>query len=337
MTPGDPCPGHGSDCPICEGSSVVPDDLRMALVRHLSDVYATCPPSIDLVDWETERIILLYCAIGWHWHWENDRVETVAREVPFKHDLNDRYTRVGRIDRIIRHQNQLLLGEYKSTSKPVDSGSLYWDRLRLDSQPTLYLIEARRMQLAGELESYNIFASDPLIAGVLYDVWHKPTIRAKKLTQADTKKFFETKEYFGETFDVRAEVVGIVVDGVKTEHILGALPRPTRKNPTPEAPFSIRETPEMFGARLLADIKTQPERYFARRVIPRTDQDLTKADKEFYDMHRLIAFAKMRDLWYCNEHNCDATFRCDFHPICYYDLPVSNGEVPEGFKCIGVK
>ena len=302
-----------------------PQGGRDAMIDHLNQAYATCPPSVELIDWEVERTVLLYSALGWQWYHQDDEIETIAREVHFNRQINNLYSRRGIIDRIIRRNGQLSLGEYKSTSKPIDSGSLYWDRLRLDSQVTLYLIEARHAQLAGELEQYGIAIDDPLISGVLYDVWHKPTIKPKKLSMADTKKFVETSEYFGEKFGVKIEgpweALTGTVNGTVAEIIPGAK----------EGTFAIRETPEMFGARLLADIKEQPEKYFARRDIPRTDQELDRLDKEYYNLARVVHFMIQRDLWFMNENHCDATYRCSMHPICYYNLDVTGDKTPDGF------
>ena len=318
-----------------------PNGGRDAMIAHLNETYANCPPSVELTDWEVERTILLYSAIGWQWHWQDDQIETIAREVHFERQVNNVYSRRGKIDRIIRRLQRLLLGEYKSTTKPIDPGAFYWDRLKLDSQLTLYLIEARHAQLAGGLEQYGISATDPLISGMLYDVWCKPKIRPKKLSIADSKKFVENGEYFGEEFKVEVfdGGAGIGLDQIKindtpAELISGTTPKPTKKNPSPEQPFAIRETPEMFGARLLADIRDNPEKHFARKEIARTDQELAKADEEYYNLARLADIATKRDLWYRNEHQCDATYRCSFHPICYYDLDVSEGNVPDGFRCL---
>lgn len=327
-----------------------PEGGREAMIDHLNEAYANCPPSIELTDWEIERTILLYSALGWQWYYSDDQVETIAREIHFERQINNLYSRRGKIDRIIRRNyyslggdhpyGQLLLGEYKSTSKPIDSGSIYWDHLKLDSQLTLYLIEARHAQLAGQLEQYGISATDPLISGMLYDVWRRPTIRPKKLSQAESKKFIGSTpnaEYFGESFTVH--YIGgvdlhptILVNDVPAEVTLGAEPKPTKKNPNPTRSFAIRETPEMFGARLLAGIREHPENYFARREIARTDQELERADVEYSNIARLTHFTTQRDLWFRNEHRCNATYRCAFTPICFYNVDVSDGQVPDGFR-----
>ncbi|HEC62416.1 MAG TPA: hypothetical protein ENI27_09245 [bacterium] len=348
LTPGGPCPcadlpdAKRGDCALCEDTGFLPDDMQDALIRYMNQVYATCPPSVDLVAWEVERTILLYSAIGWRWYYQDEKVETLACEVPFNREINSVYNRRGKIDKIERRDRILGIGEYKSTAKPIDSGALYWDHLNLDSQPTMYLIEARHAQLAGLLEPHGIMRDDPLISGVLYDVWHKPGIKPKKLSQGDTKKFMPTGEYYGEKFEVkigpddpdRPELgLRININGTPAEITWGAEPKPTKKTPNPPQPFAIRETPGMFGARLLDDIQKNPEKHFARKEIVRTDEELRRADEEFYNIARTADIMTKQNLWFRNEHQCRATFTCPFHTICYYGIDVSKGQVPEGFRC----
>ena len=310
-----------------------PDGGRDVLIAHLNQAYETCPPSIDLTDWEVERIILLYSALGWDWYYQDDKIETVAREVHFDRQVNNVYRRRGKMDRITRVGAALMLGEYKSTSKPIDPGSMYWDRLNLDSQISMYILEARYAQLAGKLEQFGISATDPLISGVLYDVWHRPLIKPKKLSMADSKKFVENGEYFGEEFKAEWIETKLGSSNCLKVNEVWAEVAPGKK----EGTFAIRETPEMFGARLLADIRENPEKHFARKPIARTDEELARFDRECYNLARVADFMTKRDLWFVNENHCTATYRCQFSPICFYNVDVSNGQVPDGFKCLNKK
>jgi len=305
-------------------------DPGKALVRHMNEVYADKPPNVDAVDWEVERTVLLYSALGWAWYWKDDQLDVVAQEVKFEREINSVYTRRGKIDKIIRVDDRPLILEHKSTSKPIDSGSAYWNLLNMDSQITLYLIEARHLQLTGQLEQYGIKPADLLISGMLYDVWHKPTIRPKKLSQADSKKFVEIGEYCGEKFkiEIRPEPAdGAVGDDIFVNDVLARV-TPGKK----EGAFTIRETPEMFGARLLADIRGNPEKHFARKEVTRTDKELERFDKEYYNLARTAAFMERQNLWFANEHSCNATYRCEYHGICWYGLDVENGSIPDGFE-----
>lgn len=310
------------------------------LLDYLQKAYASRPDYIDENSWVLEAVILYTSALAWRQGWTNVDIETVAVEVPFRREIYPGYIRRGRIDRIIRRDDRLLLSEYKSTSSPIDPGSDYWAKLRLDSQPTLYLIEARHAQLAGELEQYGISASDPLISGVLYDVWRKPTIRPKKLTQAESKKFVDSGLYFCQEFQLancltkpnEAMPTGqqftdgphYIVDDEQAEIT------PGKK----EGTFAIRETPKMFGARLQADMRDNFEHYFARKEIVRTNWELAQADEEYTKLARLVDITRRRDLWFRNEQQCDLFGKCEFYQLCMHGIDVES-EVPAGFKRVG--
>ena len=185
-----------------------------------------------------------------------------------------------------------------------------------------------------ELEECGIKPGDPLIRGVRYDVWHKPGISPKKLTQGDSKKFVETGEYMGEEFNVTEpgkdqplEDQPIFINGEPAEVTTGAK----------EGTFAIRETPEMFGTRLLADISERPEFYFARREISRTDPELQAFEWDIYNMYKTARSMNKNNRWWTNEHSCENKLRCPYIPVCYNRIDVSDGSVPEGFKCIFTK
>ncbi len=288
-----------------------------ALLVYMNEAYAERPPYIDPVKWETERTMLLYGAIAWDWHWQDDQCETLAREVPFERNVTTTHGRRGIIDRIIRRGNSILINEYKSTAQSIDTGDPYWDRLRRDTQVTLYILEARYVQRKGKLGP-NV-PKTPLISGVLYDVFHKPLIKPKKLSQADTKKFIATGKYCDDEFVV-VDTDPPTINGVIPEVIPGAK----------EGTYAIRETGEMFAARLLVDLRNSPEKYFARREVARTDAELEAADKEYFKLARIMDFMEQRKLWYKIPTQCDSFGRCAFCPICDYDLDVTK-EIPDGF------
>ena len=100
-----------------------------------------------------------------------------------------------------------------------------------------------------------------------------------------------------------------------------------------EGTFSIFETPEMYGARLLQDISQQPEAYFAQREIARTDRQLIQYQQNLANLVKLIRYVQEHGLWYGHDRMCETPFRCDFLSIrntigC---LNVRD-EVPDGFK-----
>lgn len=339
MKPNSQCPDcfgnsdPGPECPLCRGTYILPTEMMDAIIRYLNKVYEVVPISKTREEWLTERAILLYSLCGYNWRYVDDDFEVVAEEIEFSLSVRNpesgralpNVTLDGKIDKIVRSPNGIYyIDEHKSTSKSIDSDSTFWSHLNLDTQTKLYPYAAQRLQLAGELEKYGIKPTDPLISGVRYDVWHKPGISPKKLTQAESKKFMETGEYMGEKFDVTCppDADGPVLNGEVLDCIPGAK----------EGTFAVRETPEMFGARLLVDIAERPDFYFARREIPRTAAELKAFEYEIYNIYHTIKFISKNNGWWTNEQQCEATFRCPYISICYNNVEVVDGTVPEGFK-----
>ncbi|MCX7429396.1 MAG: PD-(D/E)XK nuclease family protein [Planctomycetia bacterium] len=334
-----------TDCPLCGGVGNVPDEEPIVRVTNwLNKAYDQAPIGVEPFDWEVERAILAYSVAGWLWFYQNEQpLETLGTEVSFDLPLRNpatgrslpHVTVVGKIDRLVRGSRGPMNVEYKSTSKPIDSGSLYWSRMNRNTQVSLYALAARQMQTAGLLPGLK--ADDPLFAGTLYDVWHKPAIRPKFLTQAETKQFVVDGLYCGQTFQVAVSNDGtaLLVDADVTEKKLGAAPKPTKANPEPETPFAVRETPDMFGARLLADIYAEPTKFFARKEIARTDAELSAFESTLYAIYQAMRLQDKNGYWWQDESQCDATFRCPYLPICDNNLAVFDGTTtPPGFRRI---
>jgi len=268
LVPGSDCPNQlchlpydiPEPCPICDDTKVVPSDIMTAVTRVLNKAYE----GIEFNDPEAkeiERVTLLHALAGYRWHYNNQLEPVVATEQYFSlpllnpqtgHPVPDVFIK-GRIDKLIEIANGIAVKEHKSTSKSIDPDSTYWGHLNLDVQTTMYIYAARRLQITGKAEYYG---DGSLINTVKYDVYHKPTIRPKKLTQSDSKKFVKGGMYCGQEFEITSECngdVGVVgVNGVQAEIEPGSKP----------GTFAIRETPDMFGARLLKDITERPEFYF---------------------------------------------------------------------------
>ncbi|GAG36919.1 unnamed protein product, partial [marine sediment metagenome] len=173
---------------ICEGSNIVPSDIMEAVTRVLNKAYEG-KEFADPEAKEIERVTLLHALAGYRWHYGDTLEPVVATEQYFSlpllnpqtgHPVPDVFIE-GRIDKLIELANGIAVKEHKSTSKSINPDSTYWGHLNLDVQITMYIYAARRMQQssAGGDHLYN----GPLINTVKYDVYHKPTIRPKKLTQ----------------------------------------------------------------------------------------------------------------------------------------------------------
>jgi len=343
LKPGSVCPDCGKTkknpaCLICCGEDFVPDDPMDIVIRYIEDRYKDCPADKTVKEWEIERVILLYSLIGYRWTYANDRYENIATEIEFSIPVVNRKTGRalpnviidGRIDKIVRLADRTIcIIEHKSTGSSVAPDSTYWNHLNLDTQTRLYPYAARYLQRGGYLIPYGIKPEDNLVNTVLYDVFHKPNIRPKKLTQAESKKFINTGEYMGQSFDIHviqddSEGVVIEVDGQYVEY------EPGKKENT----FSIVETPEMFGCRLLYDISERPGFYFGRKLITRTDQELDRFDDELKSIYRTLKFLDKSNNWWMNEHQCEATYKCPYLSICYNGVQLDPDNPPDGFRYI---
>lgn len=304
-------------------------DPFAAAIAHLNEKYERIPDNKTDEEWAIERVTLAACFTGYLWYYrDDDDIETVASEIffelPLKHpDIGmalplDEVKVLGKIDRLVRRQGLISVGDYKSTTRSVGADSSIWGHLRLDTQISLYVMAARELH------------PDMQIAGAFYDVWHKPTIRPKAISQKDTKILLTTGKYCETEFTVgfgRDEEAENGVRWVKVDDRFAEIEHGKKG-------YAIRETPELYGARLLQDIYKRPEFYFARRDIARTDQDIRKFEKQLYNIYQSIK--RMRDSghWFENEHACEATFKCPYIPLCYPDVDITGGQTPTGFKRI---
>jgi hypothetical protein len=316
------------------------DEYAMrAVVEFLNAKYANMPASKTALEWELERTVLLMSFVGYLWYYQNDVVEVLASEVPFNLPLNlprtglplpmDEVQRVGKIDHVVRWQGAICALERKSTSRSIDASSDYWDSWQKNTQVSQYALAFRDMDWSGVgIQPGERFGN------TLADVWHKPTIRPAMLTQAATKEFIETGNYLSQHFEIErhvpntfAEMAPVSVNGTIVEAEQG------------KKGFAIRETPEMFGVRLLQDIYDRPGFYFVRREISRTDKDLEDFKRQLFAVYTAQkAFAKS-NCWFENESACRATFSCAYIPICYgpgADAVCDGRTTPPNFRRIFV-
>lgn len=340
-----------------------------AVVTLLNDRYSGMPISKTPFEWALERQILLTSFIGYLWYWQNDPVEVIASEVPFELPIHMPRTglplptsevlRVGKIDHIIRWQGAVCALERKSTSRQIGPDSDYWDRAKKDTQVSMYalafrdLIQKKARTDRGQpfvkviyfdqlfegigLEDCRYIAWDQSerVGNTLYDVWHKPTIKPSMLTQKETAEFIRSREYCGQCFEAEWKQenphdptpTSMIVNGASVEI------EPGKKG------FAIKETIDMFGARLLQDIQQRPDFYFQRREIARTDAEIREFRQQLFAVYQAQKSFQKSGCWFENEQQCRATFTCQYVPICYgpgADSVCDGKTVPDGFKRIFV-
>lgn len=314
-----------------------------AVIAHLNERYKDVPRTKTPFEWALERQILLTCFIAYQWYYTNDPVEFLASEVPFNLPLHmprtglplpmNEVQRVGKIDHVVRWQGGVCALERKSTSRSIDGDSDYWDKAKKDTQVSMYALAFKDMMAAKQLDAVLAQlkpAGLERFGNTLYDVWHKPTIKPKMLTQAETARFIAEGTYFDQKFEVtciNSTDKLVVVDGEQVEI------EPGKKG------FAIRETIGMFGARLLNDIYERPEFYFVRREIARTDAELKAFRGQLFAVYQSQKLMEKHGTWYECEGQCRATFPCQYIPICYGPgaAAVCDGKTtPPGFRRIFV-
>lgn len=284
-----------------------------------------------------ERQMLITCFIGYLWYYQEDDIEYLFQEIKFdlpiqnQHGLDiplEKAGRVGKIDHLIRWGNLVCVLERKSTSRAIDPQSDYWNKSQKDTQVSMYSLALRDM--IPQFEELGIeLREDDIVGNTLYDVWRKPSFKQKALTQKDTMEFLTTQTYFDQEFEVvlNEDDGHIYVNGVRA-----GIKEGKKAN-------AIIETPEMYGARLLADIQERPEYYFQRKDIARTKKQLDQFRKEVYNIYATMLNFERSDTWYENESQCQATFHCEYLPICYgagAEAVCDGSTTPDGFKRIHV-
>lgn len=343
--PGGVCPSSRPDrpckdtCYICGGTQVIEADPMDSITHFLNARYESMPEWFDGEDMKIERSIILHAMVGYKWYYQNDTLVTKATELKAESPLyNPRAHRcvkdailVYKLDQLSTWNGYTGIGENKTTGQPIAMDSTYWDNLRIAVQPSLYIYNMRKAQLAGLLVPYGILSTDPPINKVLYDVFHKPGIGPKNMTQGASLEFAKNGEYCGGKFEVEVrreadDSESVWVNGERAQIELG------KKAGT----FAIRETPDMFGARFLQDISERPEFYFARREIEKTDADMVAFEEELYSIYRSITNMRKSNSWFRNEQQCEATFKCPFMGLCYNNVKVTvesaRTNTPDGFR-----
>jgi len=84
--------------------------------------------------------------------------------------------------------------------------------------------------------------------------------------------------------------------------------------------------------RLRTEMAADPDRYFARKEIARTDDDLARCATEIVNIYQTMRILEKKNAWWRDDTQCEATFRCQYTPICYGDVDCSGGFTPENFR-----
>ncbi|MGI9507626.1 MAG: PD-(D/E)XK nuclease family protein [Geminicoccaceae bacterium] len=158
----------------------------------------------------------------------------------------------------------------------------------------------RRLAIDSQVYFLQNWQHGRRLEGCLYDVIRKPTIRPKDIAKATLARIVSEGTYCGQKLP---------------DHLRQAV-----------ANGQSRECPELYGIRLAADTLEKPDKYFARRNVPRLDNEVVEWAQELWDVARDIREASNRDAHYRNSHTCMQYGRpCEFLGICSgHDEPDSD-------------
>lgn len=123
--------------------------------------------------------------------------------------------------------------------------------------------------------------------GCLYDVMLRPRLRPLKATPLEARKFTKDGKLYANQRD-------------------------------------RDETPEEYGARVRADIEASPEKYFQRRDVARTDNDIREYLGDLWAEGRMMREAELANRAPRNPDSCHRFGTCPFFDACAYGLQLTD-------------
>ena len=261
------------------------------------------------------------------------RIVAVEREfrIPLINPQSGRASRTydlsGKIDLIIEVLSGPYAGyyvvEHKTSSEDIKLGSLYWRKLRLDDQITIYIDGARSLGYP--------------VRGVIYDVVQRPGISPKEATPVEDRTWTQHRDAKPGKPCTGHKAAARAAAKLAGEKILVAdIPYDPDCSectpPKPEEPPRLHsgqraedETPEEFEERVEAAIVSDPDRYYRRPDAPivRLEDELENMRQNIWEhCKRLVADA--RSDW----HPLSTSSCGDFHRLCdYFDLCTGDASI----------
>jgi len=153
-----------------------PASIRLTEARRVIEESDTDP---------LDRIIAIELITGYHARWADEPITAVAVESQFEMDLvnpaTESFSRTwtigGKLDAIVERAGRFWLMEHKFISSTIDirPGTVYWQKLQLDSQISTYVAGAESR-------------GHPVI-GCIYDVIRKPRIKPLLATPIENRRY----------------------------------------------------------------------------------------------------------------------------------------------------
>jgi len=247
----------------------------------------------DPVTRETIRALVTGYAEKWNDHqWDAVAVEQEFR-LPIINPGSTRasssrtFEHAGKIDLIVEDRNSpgdYYLCDHKTSSEDIsDPGSDFWKQLFLSTQATHYQLACHQAGVK--------------LAGCVWDVIRKPSIRPKKL---DKK--------------AQADITSGIYCGIVLDRECGHLES---------------EDGYLYGLRVLSECRENPDRYFQRRSVPRNERELIEYARDLWGTATLIRRSLNDDAFYRTgaTHACMSFgARCEYLDLCSGFSRVDSGQ-----------
>ncbi len=233
---------------------------------------------------------------GYHFRWIE--VQEGIRTIHVEHEFHlpllspsgtpSEFQISGKMDALAELQDRgVFVVEHKTTTEDMSPGSTYFRKLILNSQVSTYHNATRRLHF------------EP--AGCLYDVLARPTMKPTNIPLTD------------------AGGVKIVLDsaGRRVQVKSGKKWRETGDKTEGYVLQTREETPDEFRLRLRLDIADNPDSYFQRVPVARTEWDECESEKDLWNTAQMMRFSVENDYHPRNDRACfNYHSECEYLSVC---------------------
>lgn len=267
-----------------------------------------------------ERARVRAAIVGYWLRWGGEPWEILAVEQEFRFMLGE-YEIGGKIDALVREPNgSTWVLEHKFTAQDASPGAVYWERLTIDTQVSIYVDGAA-------------FLGHGEIAGVIYDVINKPLHKPALATPADKRKT---------TIGKGCQLCGGKARGVQGSGLRGADPTQPcagcqgtgwRIGEGPQLYAGQRDADEhanAFEARILEAIAKAPDDFYRRGKVVRLVDELPKMRADILDT---IKLARVADLFDIHPRNSDACAKFGARSLCgFFDACTGRADINDPIR-----
>lgn len=181
--------------------------------------------------------------------------------------------------------------EHKTAGVEIGVGSVYWQKLALNSQVSTYYEGARSLGV------------EPAVC--VYDVLRKPALRPSQVPLVDDSGFKIVLDANGER--VYCKVVGKA----------GPKPRETGDSKLGYVLQTRLETPEEYEERLTEEVANNPAAYYQRGDIVRLENEEREYAQDVWQLTQAMREAERLNAYVRNTDACERYgSMCSFWPVC---------------------